>query len=236
MRAKESGDGMTRPRPTTGIIDYQNVHLVGVETFLPQGIAPHHGLINPAQFARTIIERRNHTLLDRAPNEAPAELARVIAYRGLPSAEFDPDGNARNQRQKQHWEHDPLVTVVHRPLRYEVRDIAYSTSTTGASERTREGRKPREKGIDVLCACAVIQHARHLGGLVILASHDSDLEPAVDFARTSGGSKIEGIQWRGDNGRYGYRLRATQPGFWVTGLIRDDFTRSLDARRTEYES
>lgn len=219
----------SKPRPTTIIMDYQNVHLVAAEKFLPNGTPRHEALLHPMKFAETLVEERNRALGERFPHELPAELACVVAYRGLPSSQYAPHKNAWNLKQKARWDSD-RVTVVHRPLRYDVATTQYSIGYDGRSSHEQEGLRPREKGIDVLCALATVQHARRPGGLVILASHDSDLEPAIDFARAAGGSKVEGFQWHGGNG-YGYRLKSRTPGFWVTSLNSAHFTASLDPER-----
>ncbi|HEY4420939.1 MAG TPA: hypothetical protein VGN22_15560 [Pseudonocardia sp.] len=49
-----------------------------------------------------------------------------------------------------------------------------------------------EKGIDVLCALAMVREARSPDvDLGILASHDSDLEPALDEAIALQYAKVE---------------------------------------------
>jgi len=56
--------------------------------------------------------------------------------------------------------------------------------------------KPREKGIDVLVALAVIREARDPDiDLVILCSQDTDLEPSLDEALTLASAKIETSSW-----------------------------------------
>lgn len=221
-------------RPTTVVIDYQNIHLVAAEVFLPTGTPPHLALLDPYRFATTLIDHRNTELLAHAPHEQRATLREVIVYRGLPSAEFAATENARNQKQQAQWEQHKEVTVHHRPLRYEVRNTSYQVDYQGEHHHTREGRTPREKGIDVLCALATARHAATTGHLVILASHDSDLEPAVDFARSFRAAKVEGLQWTNPGVQYGYRLKSSTPGFWTTTLGPDQFAASLDPRRTEY--
>jgi len=106
-----------------------------------------------------------------------ALLSHVLVYRGQPSAEHDPRPYARNQAQKAHWERDQRVTVAHRPLKYR-----YERDTEGRLVLGADGRRvvesKGEKGIDVLCALAVVREAQRPDvDLVILASHDSDLEP-----------------------------------------------------------
>lgn len=53
----------------------------------------------------------------------------------------------------------------------------------------------KEKGINVLCALALVREASAADvDLVILASHDSDLAPALDEAIRLSSSKVETLQ------------------------------------------
>jgi len=89
---------------------------------------------------------------------------------------------------------DPRVTVHHRPLKY-----TYERDSDGRPLRDGNGRKiatgKSEMGIDVLCALAVVREARRPDlDLVILASQDSDLEPALDEALNLRSAKIETLR------------------------------------------
>jgi len=58
--------------------------------------------------------------------------------------------------------------------------------------------KPREKGIDVVCALHAFQAStRGDYGSIILASHDSDLVPALEMANDLGGTPIDTVRWKG---------------------------------------
>ena len=64
-----------------------------------------------------------------------AVLAKVLVYRGEPSAEHDSTDYARSQSQKSHWERDARVHVTLRPLKYEYQRDAQGrppTCTTAA--------------------------------------------------------------------------------------------------------
>lgn len=97
---------------TTVVIDYQNVHLVGHALF-DMHLPKHETLLDPALYAGQLVSER-----DRRQREgyAHAVLAKVLVYRGEPSAEHDPNDYARTQRQKSHWERDDRVRVTSRPL------------------------------------------------------------------------------------------------------------------------
>jgi hypothetical protein len=87
----------------------------------------------------------------------------------------------------------------------------------------------REKGIDVLCALAVVRQAADPGtDLVILASTDTDLLPAIEEARDLGIAKIETASWyhpahppheRG----FELRLGRGHRSHWNTRLTEPDF-------------
>lgn len=184
---------MTESLPATVVIDYQNVHLVGHDRFASTRALPRHEtLVDPLLFAEQLIRERNAR---QKPGHSPAELVSVLVYRGLPSEDHDPKGYARNQAQKAHWERDPRVQVVLRPLKYSYQRTANGEiSTDHAGKRLIKG-LPREKGIDVLCALALVREAQHRDTVVVLASGDTDLIPALDEAQSLGQAKIETCSW-----------------------------------------
>lgn len=216
------------PRATV-VIDYQNVHLLAQECFAPEEPL-HEVLIDPLLFAEELIRRRNASQGEGYP---PVKLSRVLVYRGLPSSEYDPEANSYNLQQKHHWERDPRVTVVHRPLRYRIERDVYGTPILDINGRRIVVDK-REKGIDVLCALAVVREASEPSTqVVIIASHDSDLEPAIDEARSLGTAKVEVCRW--DSDTWVYQLRS--PGgakVWCTRLGQESFNASID--RTPYDA
>jgi len=93
-----------------------------------------------------------------------------------------------------------------RPLKYE-----YERGADGRPIRDVNGQRivvgaPREKGVDVLCALAAVRAAQDSGiELVILASSDTDLAPALDEIRRLGTAKR--CSWRPYDERQPVRLR-----------------------------
>ena len=68
----------------------------------------------------------------------------------------------------------------------------------------------REKGVDVLCALATVREAQDAANdLVILASSDTDLAPAIDEVQRLGYAKIETFCWYDSVSRIGYQLHPT---------------------------
>lgn len=64
------------------------------------------------------------------------------------------------------------------------------------SKGTKLITRTQEKGIDVLCALAVIRETHDPAtDVVILASQDSDLEPCLDEALLLGTVKVETASW-----------------------------------------
>ncbi len=172
---------------TAVIIDYQNLHLVAAKLFVPSKPL-HECLVHPLNYAKQIILTRNLILKDGGPH---ATLSKVLVYRGMPSPSHDPKPYARNQAQKSEWERDPRVKVTLRPLKYK-----YEWTVDGRKATDSQGvpivSGKDEKGVDVLCALALVREAQDPDiELVILASQDTDLEPALDEALMLRKAKIE---------------------------------------------
>jgi uncharacterized LabA/DUF88 family protein len=174
-------------------MDYQNIHLTGHGLFASsRDEAKHLALIDPLLYASQVIRVRNTAQKQGYP---AATLTGVRVYRGLPSADYDPESYGRNLAQKSHWERDSRVKVTHRPLKYQyVRDSEGRAAQGPDGKRIVQGKE--EKGVDVLCALALLREATDPAvDLVILASHDSDLEPALDEALRLGSAKVETTSW-----------------------------------------
>jgi uncharacterized LabA/DUF88 family protein len=213
------------------VIDYQNVHLTGHGLFNVSRYEPlHKALVDPLSFAHQVIQRRN--ALQRN-DMARAVLKNVLVFRGQPSPVHDAKAYARNQSHKAHWERDKRVTVHQRPLKY-----LYDYDDDGEvlmdlnGDRIYHGK--REKGIDVLCALAVVSESlKSSVDLVILASADSDLAPALDHSLDLGKAKIETTSWfDAAQPMRSSQLRPTRRTIWNTRLGEVEFERCWD--RTEY--
>jgi len=209
------------------VIDYQNVHLTGHGLFACSRYNPaHEALVNPLHFANQLISARNQA---QRPGMDHAALSHVYVYRGQPSSEHDPKPYARNQAQKARWERDQRVTVQLRPLKYRYeRDSSGQPLIDVDGKRVVKGKD--EKGVDVLCALAVLREARKPDvDLVILASHDSDLEPALDEAIALHTAKIETFCWFDPS--QPHRTRQLRPGsgrVWNTRLGETEFRNCWD--------
>lgn len=217
---------------TAIVIDYQNVHLTGHARFPATRYGPKHdSLIDPLLFAQQLIQVRNSRQRGGAAN---AVLRTVDVYRGLPSSDHHPRAYARNLAQKAHWERDHRVTVTHRPLRYRyLRDANGRPATDPATGLRIPDGPPDEKGVDVLCALALVRHARRGDiDLVVLASLDSDLIPALDEAFLTG-TKVETFSWWSPDSR-GFEMHLTdrRRRLWNTRLNEQEFLRCID--RTTY--
>jgi hypothetical protein len=210
------------------VMDYQNVHLTAHELFaISKHLPRHESLVDPLHFGNQLIIARNRA--QRAGMDH-AVLSRVLVYRGQPSVEHDPKPYARNQAQKAHWERDQRVTVTHRPLKYRYEHDSEGRLLLGA-DGNKVVESKGEKGIDVLCALAVVREAQRADvDLVILASHDSDLEPALDEALALRSAKIETFSWYDPAQRH--RIRQLRPGtgrsIWNTRLGESEFRNCWD--------
>ncbi|MEE6294722.1 hypothetical protein [Georgenia wangjunii] len=158
---------------TLVVIDYQNVHLSGHDVFAPSGLPKHESLVHPLHFASQVVAARNRVLSIQAVrgqdlDRPQARLDNVVVFRGLPSNLRNPNAYRRSLAQQSEWTRDRRVSVNYRTLRYH-----------------RDGYDwiPQEKGIDVLVALELVRAAdRRTHDIVILASHDTDLEPALAAA------------------------------------------------------
>jgi hypothetical protein len=219
-------------RRATVVIDYQNVHLTGRGLFPSTRSRPaHECLVDPLLFAERLISVRNQL---QRPGYPAAVLNRVLVYRGQPSSEHDPKQYDRNQAQKAQWQRDPRVQVTLRPLKYDLERDAAGYPAPGPDGAPLV-RGKREKGIDVLCALALVREAREPDtDLVILASDDSDLEPCLDEAMLLKSAAVETFSWY-DPGQptRRHQLRpANGQQIWNTRLNETDFKATWD--HTDY--
>lgn len=215
---------------TVIVMDYQNVHLTGSLMYFPDDAAHLH-LIHPVNFANRLLSVRNGKQEAGRPH---AKLLRVEVHRGLPDATVEPRKNAWNIANSISWKlSSPLVEVHTKPLKYE-----YLRDALGRKCRDVNGKfmidansKPQEKGVDVQCALAVVLAAMDPKvDLVILASRDTDLIPALDAAYDLPTTKIETTSWAYSDGRkYAGNLRPTPPRrMWNTALNEVDYVASED--------
>ncbi|MDR6623037.1 hypothetical protein [Sinomonas atrocyanea] len=213
------------------IIDYQNVHLTGAKLFGDRATPLHHYLIHPVHYATRALYARNRKM---KPGYALAELHRVLVYRGLPSPEDDPVQNRANQAHKAEWKRDSRVIEVDlRPLSYDYeRDADGRYASDARGKRIIIGK--REKGVDVLCALALLREARRDDiDVAVLASQDTDLAPALDEALDWTDCKIETLCWyKKGCERDSKNITPKRGRIWNTRLEDLDFDASID--RTVY--
>lgn len=214
------------------VVDYQNVHLTGHGRFKSTKHGPRHeALIDPLHFANQLLQVRNARQRDSHPN---AVLRAVDVYRGLPSSDHEPAAYARNLAQKAQWERDKRVTVTLRPLRYRyVRDSSGQPVRDPMTGIKVPSGPPTEKGVDVMCALALLRQARRPDiDVVILASLDSDLIPALDEVHELG-ERVETFSWWSPDDRsFEMHLSDRSKRIWNTRLGEQEFLRCID--RTHY--
>lgn len=161
-------------------MDYENVLRTGHTTF-GGGRPLRECTIDPFRYASQVARILNRGL---EPGDSEyVEISRVEVYRGWPDARANPTGHRLNTLQRTAWlkGHHGVVDVTLRPL-----------------QRSHVGEGWNEKGVDVLCALALVRAARSpLYDVVALASRDSDLAPAVEEALRdhSEGTRVEVIKW-----------------------------------------
>jgi hypothetical protein len=191
-------------------MDYQNIHLTAHGRFAPVGTPVHEVLIHPLHFAEQLVLERARRQMDA--RQRGAVLTNVFVYRGQPSNHQQASLYRVTQAQKSEWTRDNRVHVTYRPLKY------------------ASNRPPQEKGVDVLVALNFVRLAEagdH--DIVVLAAHDTDLEPALEMAIEKGRAKIETCGWEGER-----RLRVPNGTLWHTALGPAQMIASRD--RKDYSS
>lgn len=219
---------------TVVILDYQNVHMTAHDVFGGTDDL-HRSLIHPVQFAKAGILRRNERTREGYPH---AELSSVMVYRGLHHVDYNWEQNRRCLDQATHWRKDGAVVEL-RDLKYKFKYGAGGPVLDVHGKRTPDGR-PQEKGIDVLCALACVRHAvRPDIDLVVLASRDTDLVPALDEVHDlhreapSRNARIETFSWfsQGEGRRSFGQLRPSGGRrIWNTNLDQSCYEASLDRK------
>lgn len=225
---------------TSIVIDYQNVHLTSRDVFDPGGEA-YDSLIHPMRFAKRALQERNAKQREGYPL---AELEWVTVFRGLPHVDHDWEQHRRCIDQAAEWRRDG-ADVQLRDLKYRYRHGVDGRAILDAHGRKTPIGRPREKGIDVLCALACVREAaRPEVDLVILASRDTDLVPVLDEVYDFRAqdpvryARIETVAWYNRNAHAegamsGGSLRPTAPRrIWNTNLDRACYEASID--RAEY--
>lgn len=188
-------------------IDYQNLHLSAHETFGGYQAPVHKSLVHPARFADEVQRARNALVHQQV------DITKIHVYRGEPSSNQDAIAAARNKAQAAEWTRDPRVKMRTRTLRY-----------------PRDGGPAREKGVDVMLAidlvrCSIAKEA----DVLILASRDTDLLPALEAAYDIDGSFVEVANWAGMSRlRFVGKERRT---LWCTFLDETAFRASMDPRQ-----
>jgi hypothetical protein len=210
---------------TAVVLDYQNLNTRGAHLFRNSiSKSEPTDFVNPFKFAVEAISFRNRF----RKGTGKLLLSQVSAYRGLPSPVLDPDENSKNQIQKSLWEQQGKgqLEIVHRDLSYRWEENSHQ----GLRKRPKNYLSREEKGIDVLCAIAVLRYLQDPQiDAVILASIDSDLEPALEEGLRLAPNKIlETLSWHlpaapGGKNRIGAKL-----GIWNTGLPEAVYRRVLD--------
>lgn len=203
------------------VIDYQNVHMTAADVFLPNS-PKEDALISPLKFGQRLAAVKNASMQD--PNDY-VKLARVDVFRGLPLEEDPSEGYRRNLAQKYYWEQEGngIVQVTLRSLKYKDEYIDGKKRPIWSSAQ--------EKGVDVLCALALCRLARSGNyDVVVLASRDTDLAPALDEAYSYGTAKIETVKWFSPTVKWTQGSIRTEHRIWTTSMNEDDFRASLDTR------
>lgn len=186
-------------------LDYQNVYHGAREAFGRERDGHAVGQVFPRRVGVLLTDRGRVIDSER-------RLEKVVTFRGEPSSKHSPKGQAACDRQIRFWRAQAAVEAVTRPLKY----YRY------CDEEGNEQWAPREKGIDVLIALAMVVGAiRDEYDVAVLFSCDSDLLPAIEQVRALG-KRCEVAAW---SGRGGHRSRLRLPGeeLWCHWLDSSDY-------------
>lgn len=198
------------------------MHITGSK-LLGKNLPRHQHYVDPISFAEVLVSERNSRI---KPNYARAVVSKVLVYRGLPSNQHQPEEYARNLTQAAYWQRDSRVLVTHRTLKY-----SYLRSEDGSVIKNEHGiptiTGKKEKGIDVLCALALVREAR-TADLVILSSQDTDLIPAINEALLIDLAKIETSSWYLQGDHTSREIRGELLKQWNTRLNFDCFEKARD--------
>lgn len=138
-------------------IDWQNVYRQARKAFDLEHEPTERGIITPLLAAKT--------LAGRNARGDTANLVCVEIHRGLPDPRSEPKANRAVLRHRDAWlAEDPIVAPRLRALRL-----------------NKGTQKTEEKGVDVALAISALEHM--IDGsceVVIVFSHDSDLQPLLE--------------------------------------------------------
>lgn len=201
------------PRRMIVVMDYENVLRTGHSIFAADRKLT-DCTIDPFRYASQIARIKNKGL--SLTDSDRVEVTRVEVYRGWPDSRANPKGNSLNTRQKESWTrgHQGVVDVTLRPLR-----------------KVPRSNKWQEKGVDVLCALALVGASRsHQFEVVVLASRDSDLGPAIDeaFRERDPGVEVGAAKWYDPDVKESRGFLPAERSFPTVNLWRSEYEASLD--------
>lgn len=195
-------------------LDYQNVYMGARKAF------DWHGHFTYGQ----VYPRRLGLLLTKLGHQVDPgrQLEYVKVYRGEPSGEHSPGGQAACHRQVEYWNAQARVEAITRPLKY---------YELGHDWQGNPRFEAREKGIDVLVALGMVMGAmRDAYDVAVLFTSDTDLAPAVETVLDLG-KRCEVASWRSKTHR---QPRLSVPGrsLWCHWLDRQQYNQVCDS--TDY--
>ena len=160
-------------------VDYQNVHFTAWECFSAYGTPVYDCLIHPGRFADQILAAR------RGKGYQDVDLTEIDVFRGWPSRRHEGAQHARVQRQASNSTRDRRVKMHLRTLQYP-RDWPTSPA--------------KEKGVDVEMAIEIVRAGlTGAADLVIVATRDTDIVPAIELVSASTGASVELAGWHGQS-------------------------------------
>lgn len=213
------------------VIDFQNMVATGHQNFRPEQPrgATHTSLLDPVALAETIIATRTAARAERFGGKyhpcPEMEITDIVVARSLPSPRYSYKAWAYNMAHTEKWTTDPRVRVLTTPMKYREQ----------INDRGVPYMRGKESGVDTLAALeTLVLAAREDIDLVVLATHDHDIDPGVIYARRVGGADVETAGWV----PLSYPTRSVDlvddagRSVWRTFLDRPEFEASRD--HTDY--
>ena len=194
------------------LIDYQNIYKDAREAFFAPTDSHRRGQFDPLNLGLLLASKR--------PIGAEKVERRLIAtrvYSGSPDPRKSPQMHAAHSRQRLAWEKHPSVVAITRPLQY------------------LPGEPPRQKGVDVALAVDLVTiwseaHPQRIPDcdILVVASTDTDLLPAVEYLQRRGEPVVEVASWWAAH--FQKQIRSSHGRVWSHRLTRDDYDHVADPR------
>lgn len=213
------------------VLDYQNMLTTAHTNFKPDAprSATYLSLLDPSKLADTIAVARDRSRAELFGDDyepgPPLRVSEIVVARGMPDAQYAPELHRYSTAHAAKWSEDPRVRMITPPMTYRV-------WTRSDGEKYMRG---MESGVDTTVALEALCLSRRSDlDVVIVATHDHDVDPGVLYARRLGTAYVETAGWEYANTATRTADLCDDAGrsVWRTFLTEADFHACRD--RTDY--